>query len=387
MSGVDTAQRTTVLFTTSMNLSGTSGGNIATRELIAAIGNLSHVDLLLICPRPLTQLPDRISAVISDVWFLPQKESGSISWHAKAQLPMLKNLLQAFISYDVDVVTSRVGPTTIFPPVVTTLSNTEYDILVRGMVSRNLKFKRVIDLILRLNAVRSDEAYVAYNEIKSIIDSYRLPSQSPSIIVPNGVNPDKFQPVDKDAARSQLDIEFDPDEFVIGFVGSIKQRHSLRPLIESLQSLPDDPSLTALIVGSGPLVDELVRLTEKLDIRDRVTFTGFVPHESVNTYISACDVLYGVVSPENPSNPIKCYEYLSCERPIITTDVPEFEFVGQHDLGAFVESPTPDAIASCITDFMQMDEKDIEKMGTRGREYVVDNHTWEIAAKRIITTD
>jgi glycosyltransferase involved in cell wall biosynthesis len=300
---------------------------------------------------------------------------------------MLKNLLQAFISYDVDVVTSRVGPTTIFPPVVTTLSNTEYDILVRGMVSRNLKFKRVIDLILRLNAVRSDEAYVAYNEIKSIIDSYRLPSQSPSIIVPNGVNPDKFQPVDKDAARSQLDIEFDPDEFVIGFVGSIKQRHSLRPLIESLQSLPDDPSLTALIVGSGPLVDELVRLTEKLEIRDRVTFTGFVPHESVNTYISACDVLYGVVSPENPSNPIKCYEYLSCERPIITTDVPEFEFVGQHDLGAFVESPTPDAIASCITDFMQMDEKDIEKMGTRGREYVVDNHTWEIAAKRIITTD
>jgi glycosyltransferase involved in cell wall biosynthesis len=387
MSGVDTAQRTTVLFTTSMNLSGTSGGNIATRELIAAIGNLSHVDLLLICPRPLTQLPDRISAVISDVWFLPQKESGSISWHAKAQLPMLKNLLQAFISYDVDVVTSRVGPTTIFPPVVTTLSNTEYDILVRGMVSRNLKFKRVIDLILRLNAVRSDEAYVAYNEIKSIIDSYRLPSQSPSIIVPNGVNPDKFQPVDKDAARSQLDIEFDPDEFVIGFVGSIKQRHSLRPLIESLQSLPDDPSLTALIVGSGPLVDELVRLTEKLEIRDRVTFTGFVPHESVNTYISACDVLYGVVSPEDPSNPIKCYEYLSCERPIITTDVPEFEFVGQHDLGAFVESPTPDAIASCITDFMQMDEKDIEKMGTRGREYVVDNHTWEIAAKRIITTD
>jgi len=387
MSGVDTAQRTTVLFTTSMNLSGTSGGNIATRELIAAIGNLSRVDLLLICPRPSTQLPDRISAVISDIWFLPQKESGSISWHAKAQLPMLKNLLQAFISYDVDVVTSRVGPTTIFPPVVTTLSNTEYDILVRGMVSRNLKFKRVIDLILRLNAVRSDEAYVAYNEIKSIIDSYRLPSQSPSIIVPNGVNPDKFQPVDKNVARSQLDIEFDADEFVIGFVGSVKQRHSLRPLIESLQSLPDDPSLTALIVGSGPLVDELVRLTEKLDIRDRVTFTGFVPHESVNTYISACDVLYGVVSPENPSNPIKCYEYLSCERPIITTDVPEFEFVGQHDLGAFVESPTPDAIASCIIDFMQMDEKDIEKMGTRGREYVVDNHTWEIAAKRIITTD
>ncbi|MGB9953772.1 glycosyltransferase [Haloarcula marismortui] len=384
MSAVDTARRSTVLFTTSMNLSGTSGGNIATREMVAAIGELPNVDLLLICPRPSTQLPDSISSVISDAWFLPQKESGSISWHAKAQLPMLKNLLTALTSYDVDVVTSRVGPTTIFPPVVTALSNTEYNILVRGMVSRNLKFKRVIDLILRLNAVSSDASYVAYNEIKSLIDSYRLPSQSPSVVVPNGVNPDKFKPVDKDVARSELDIEFDPDEFVIGFVGSVKQRHSIRPLIKSLQSLPDEPSLTALIVGSGPLVDELVRLTEDLDIRDRVTFTGFVPHESVNRYISACDVLYGVVSPDNPSNPIKCYEYLSCERPIITTDVPEFEFVGQHDLGAFVESPSPDAIANCVREFMQMDEKEIEKMGKRGREYVVNNHTWEIAAKRII---
>ena len=100
--------------------------------------------------------------------------------------------------------------------------------------------------------------------------------------------------------------------------------------------------------------------------------------------MAACNVLYGVVHPEMPSNPIKCYEYLACERPIVTTANDAFTFVREHELGAVVSRLAPSDIADALAQLCAAGESRLAAMGERGREYVLQHHTWALVAEAIV---
>jgi glycosyltransferase involved in cell wall biosynthesis len=106
----------------------------------------------------------------------------------------------------------------------------------------------------------------------------------------------------------------------------------------------------------------------------------------VSIFINACDILYGVVGSDSPSNPIKCYEYFAGERPLITSQAPELSFVSEYDLGYVLNSVTPENIAKAIRDFHCKGEDSRTVMGKRGRKYIVNNHTWEAVAENIISS-
>jgi PEP-CTERM/exosortase A-associated glycosyltransferase len=110
-------------------------------------------------------------------------------------------------------------------------------------------------------------------------------------VIPNAVDTGAFQFAAEPQAwlRSKLGLD---GKTVIGFAGSFYGYEGLDLLIEAAALLaPAHSGLRVLLVGGGPQEDQLKRLAAERGIADRVVFAGRVPHEQVQAYYDAIDVL------------------------------------------------------------------------------------------------
>lgn len=376
-----------VVFVTAEDLSKTAGGGVATREIVTAVGRVATGPVVLLAPEPAGDLPRRLTKEVNEVRFLPPATApGDPVWHARVELATLRHLGAVLRTRDSAVVVTRLSPSTLFPAPLCRIVGVPHVLLVRGWVNRDdeydrRKFHGLVEQIVRMNVRLSDDVFVAFEALREWLAGYRGRSQSPIRVLPNAVDPDMFAPMPKAAARADIKLDLEKEAFVVGFVGSLADRHRVSDL---LRAVARTDNVHALLVGDGDRRSALARLTDELGIGHRVTFTGQVAHEAVPQYIAACDVTYGVVDPAKPSNPIKVYESLACDRPVITSRSPELAFVEETGAGVVLEEIDADLIATALSELRETAPASLSRMGERGREYIVENHTWSAVAAEIL---
>jgi glycosyltransferase involved in cell wall biosynthesis len=134
-------------------------------------------------------------------------------------------------------------------------------------------------------------------------------------VIGNGVDLDRFQPVDQAEARRKLDIPADAQ--VIVAVGALIPRKGYQFLIPAIASIASRyPKLKAYIVGKGDRT-ELQELCRKYNVEDRVFLVGSRPNEELNLWYSAADLSCLVSSREGWPNVI--LESLACGTPVLAT--------------------------------------------------------------------
>ena len=81
-------------------------------------------------------------------------------------------------------------------------------------------------------------------------------------------------------------------------------------------------------------------------------------------------------------SPFKLYEYASCGKPIISTDIPGIpEFVNKNKCGIIVEPNNPKALAEAIVKLL--DNPNLaEEMGKNGRKAILNGYSWKSVAER-----
>lgn len=384
-----------LIFITTVDLSGTSGQNIATAHTVAALARNPLVDLTLICPEPANDLPIEFETLLKDLHFLPRKDARSVAWHIRGQFRMYQILSRIAPQVKEGVIVTRLSSSMLVPPLWAKRWGIPYILLIRGLLgsvvlAQSGRFPglyRISQFISKMNARTASEVFVAYPEVKQWIDRFRIANQEPSQILYNAVDPDLFQPMPIITARKKLDLGLRSSDFVVGFVGSLRERHGLTDLVQGFSAFKQKCGPAKLmIVGDGPLLPDLEDLTERQKIRKDVIFTGYISHSNVSVYMSACNILYGVVVNDDPSmasNPIKCYEYLACERPIVTTKTPAFKFVQEERLGVLLNSLSPSEVTRAL-ETLYRERESHKAMGRRGRQYVIRNHTWARFAEAIV---
>lgn len=371
----DTRKR--IAFVTAADLSGTTGDSVATKEIVGALAERSDIEVELFSQTPTKELPAEIETAVQRAIALPEKPNGAATWrtliwHGRLQTALAWQLGWAIGDRRFDLVIARVNPSMVVPALLASATRTPYSILVRGMVSRNLSFGWIADRVVCLNSRLADDAYVAYQEVKEIVDRCRPPTKSPSAVVPNGVDPEEFHPIERTEQRDALGI--DPDEFLVGFVGTLHKRHKTELLLRGAAESNCDVSI--LIVGDGPEREHLEAVADQVGTGGKIQFVGAVAHSEVNQYISACNICYGVVDPDRPSNPIKLYEYLSCERPVITSTADELEFIRRENFGVVLDTLSPESVRDGIEQLEALSVTERQEMGHRARNYIRNNHTW-----------
>lgn len=378
-----------ILFITVSDLSETSGSGVATKEIVAALAKNSSAEFTLVCPEPKEGMPETVKRYVDDtIYYSPKTDGGVVKYsevvrHIRLSLNTVPTIRRAVNQKHPDAIVARMYTTALAPAVFARWYNIPYFLLARGTTYKTLRYPSVLSRIHWFNVRTAEMVYAASREIKADSDRMRRSEQDLCKIVPNGVDTNKFKSMPIDAARDRLDIGLSEDDFVVGFVGTMHPYHAVPELIESLPRLNQADDAKLLIVGDGEQMATCRELVKKHGIEDRVFFTGYVPHNEVPHYISACDVTYGAIKKES-ATPIKCFEYLACERPIILNEIEGLEFVRETYSGLIIDNISPGNISEAIDDFYRVGAKERAKMGKHGREYVLDNCTWDSLSEEVL---
>jgi glycosyltransferase involved in cell wall biosynthesis len=208
-------------------------------------------------------------------------------------------------------------------------------------------------------------------------------------VVPAGVDTRMFSPDAESGARVREKYGLD-DSFVVGYIGTFQLWHGVNVLLSAVKKLDtSDRRVRALMVG--PYFAEAMRFAEGLGMAGAPVFPGPVPYDSVPEYVNACDVL---CAPYDPSlsklrsergigAPLKVLEYMACEKPVVSTNVPPIsDVVEDGRTGLLVPPGDAEALANAIRGLME-DSQQAERIGREARKAVNDRYSWGDLARTI----
>ncbi len=134
-----------------------------------------------------------------------------------------------------------------------------------------------------------------------------------------------------EASPIELDL---PVEHAIITVCRLTGWKGVNGLIEVLSELPDTG---LVVVGDGPLLNDLTAQAQELNVRERVRFVGTVPREQVATYLKACEVF--VLNSTYEGLPHVLLEAMAAGLPIVATHVGGVPEVIAHQVNGLLIPP------------------------------------------------
>ena len=188
----------------------------------------------------------------------------------------------------------------------------------------------------------ADGIIVNAERIKQSLMKSRFMQQTNIKVIYNGLDTDKIDQQSIPATEKQF-------PFTITAIGTLTYRKGFDFLIRSfsrfLKSFPD-AGAGLVIIGDGPYKEEFTTLAENLNIKDRVTFTGFLPNPY--PYLAPSDVFAMTSTNEGISNALLEAMYLG-NAPISTRAGGSEEVISHGENGFLVDYRDEEKLAEIIT--------------------------------------
>jgi glycosyltransferase involved in cell wall biosynthesis len=170
-------------------------------------------------------------------------------------------------------------------------------------------------------------------------------------VVTNGVDRERFRPLDRAACRRELGLA--PEPFLLLFVGDLRPVKGVAELLEAFAALPAEGRREArlILVGEGELEEALRRRVAALGLEDRVSLRRPVLHAAIPRWLGACDAL--VLPSVAEGYPNVLLEALACDRPVLATRVGGIpEIVQDGKTGILVPPGDPAALTAALERMM-----------------------------------
>lgn len=233
----------------------------------------------------------------------------------------------------------------------------------------------------RLIVKRADKITAISEYLKNHISKIRG-TRTVKIIL-NGVDIDNFcrdfSYGELSALKDQLEIK--PGEKVIISVSRLVPKNGVSDLIKAVAILvgkKGESVLKLLLVGEGEQKNELVKLADDLEIKDRVVFTGQVDHTDLPKYLKISDVFVRPSLSEGLGNAF--LEAMAASVPVVGTPVGGIpDFLKDGETGLFCEIGNPENIAQKIERFISDDSLRKKTVGS-ALKLIKEKFDWNIIA-------
>lgn len=168
---------------------------------------------------------------------------------------------------------------------------------------------------------------------------------------------------------------------MVGYVGVMGEQEGIDLLIDAVEHIVREKKredVQFVLVGGGPALDDLKKLTADKGLADFITFTGRAPDQELFEVLSTMDLGVNpdrVNAMNDKSTMNKIMEYMSLEKAMVQFDVTEGKF-----------SAREASLYAAPNDAVDMAEKILElvddparraEMGRYGRERVVSELNWQ----------
>lgn len=205
----------------------------------------------------------------------------------------------------------------------------------------------------------ADKIVVTTEEMKDyIIQHYGL-LKDKIVVIPNYINTSVFKPLPE--------VRKEPGR--ICFVGALKRAKNLSLLLQAMRGIK---GIRLVVIGNGPLRNDLVEESKELNID--VQFLGNLPNYELPMELNRSEIF--VLPSLYEGHPKALLEAMACGLPVIGTNVPGIREVIVHGQTGCLCDTTPEDMRRAIIRVLN-DEKLKRRMGKRAREFIMENYSIE----------
>lgn len=189
-------------------------------------------------------------------------------------------------------------------------------------------------------------------------------------LIPNGIDTDHFTFNTESRVQWRQDLNIPADAPVVGIVAALRpeKNHDLFLRAAKL-TLQNNPNAHFVIAGDGDERNRLEALSNTLNIDSNVHFIGST--QDISGVLSMLDVFS--LTSHNEASPVSIMEALSCQRPVVSTDVGSIdESVKEDKTGYLVLPGDSDKLSERWAQLLS-DPALRSRLGEAGRQHVVEN--------------
>ena len=173
-----------------------------------------------------------------------------------------------------------------------------------------------------------DELIVPTEKTKELFkDKYKV--KRDVYVIPSGIDTTRFykENIDKnEIINLKKDLVLKKTDFIVLYVGRIAKEKSIDFLINNFNSvLKRIPKAKMIIVGDGPDIKDLIDLTRKKGLENKIIFTGKAPWTDVPKYYSLCDVF--VTASKTETQGLTVMEAMGASKPVVAIRDESFELM------------------------------------------------------------
>ena len=190
------------------------------------------------------------------------------------------------------------------------------------------------------------------------------------VVIHNGVNTDVFSPGEKTSSVRQL-----------LWVGRFAPGKGLEYLIDSFQVLLKEyPDLKLLMVGVGPVREDIWKKVEDMGLTTSVSIKDSIPNSEISKTYRDSSIF--VLPSINEGVPRSILEAMACGIPVVCTDLPQLLKVVS-GCGLMVPVKDAQALSEAIGRILS-DPEYAKELGAHGREKAVKEYSWEDTVRKTI---
>ena len=248
-------------------------------------------------------------------------------------------------------------------------------IIETGHIVENWRkgYKQIFLLLDIISCFFVDNVIAVSNAVKDYFIRYKkVPSKKISVIH-NWCELDKFNVDQYDEqfqSQKKAAEKIPPDCMIISLIGRLDEQKGHKYLLAALPKvLKKYSNFIVLFIGDGNLKNELISLTKKMNITDKVRFLGF--REDIPELISITDII--VLPSLYEGLPLTLIEASAMGKPIIASNVDGTPDIVQDGItGLLFEKEDSEQLAKNLLQLLN-DSSYAANMGIKGKEFVKNN--------------
>jgi glycosyltransferase involved in cell wall biosynthesis len=242
---------------------------------------------------------------------------------------------------------------------------------------RSRLLKQLYNRVVGRRIVRHATSHIAIPHAeKNHFRDYGVDAGNVSVI-PNGINPDDYSAADDQAFRGKFGLPERPFVLYLGRFNPIKGPDLLLRAFCQLKDEFPDHDLVLAGTDEG-LLEPLRQMAAAGQVENRVHFIGYIEGaDKSHAYHAAA---LSVVPSRQDAMSIVALEAGAAGTPVLLTDSCGFDEIDAIEGGRVVPASV-EGLRQGLAGLLQ-DPADLQRMGHRLRQFVVDNYTWAATADK-----